>query len=865
MSKHRILIVEDEAIIAADLERRLRSCGHDPVGVASSGHDACLQATVLNPDLVLMDIVLHGDMDGIEATRSIREKSDVPVIFLTSHADNTTVRRACDTEPFGYLLKPIDERELRVGIEVAIKRHRAEVEHRQMERWMNSTLNSIGDGMIAVDRAGRVVLMNPCAEGLTGWSQAEALDQSLAEVFCRRHARTDAELPDPAALAMERGTVVRLGQPAVLRPRHGDPVPVDESAAPIREQDGTIHGAVIVFRNASDRVRGEEQLGEQNSALERQLRQRTEELSATVEELEQFTGSVVHDLRQPLQTVQGFAALLAWRIESLGDTEAVNLLAQIEDGTLRMGHLIDAFQRLARSHRQDLKIEPINSDALVADCLARLKPESGPVTPVIEVGALPAVDGDWQLIHQVWMNLLSNALKYSAKVPQPRIWIGSMPSANECIFQVRDNGAGFDMQAAERLFKPFQRLHSAASFPGHGIGLNTAKRIVQRHGGRIWAEASPGRGATFWFSLPKSCAPSPAARIAPAPLPAGPETAPFAFPDEPEPASTGRILIVEDQAIIAADLASRLTKLGHEVVGTVATGEAAVELARRIRPSVILMDIQLKAGMDGVQAAAAIGHDLHIPIVFLTSHSDRATFQRAKQVRPMGYVVKPFQDRELSMAIELALHRAESEKRVAESHRWLNTTLRSIGDGVIATDAQGVIRFMNSAAEALTGWEEKFVLGRDLSSAFLVYDAATRRVISSHVATELKSGRLNVAGRESMLVAFGGVHRPIEERGSTIRDADGRVMGSILIFRDVADRKAGEAEREKMIADLTKALNDVETLQGLIPVCAWCRKVRDDDGYWRLFEDYVRRKTRADITHSICPACSHSLIPEESA
>jgi hypothetical protein len=116
-----------------------------------------------------------------------------------------------------------------------------------------------------------------------------------------------------------------------------------------------------------------------------------------------------------------------------------------------------------------------------------------------------------------------------------------------------------------------------------------------------------------------------------------------------------------------------------------------------------------------------------------------------------------------------------------------------------------------------------------------------------------------------VLVAFGGVHRPIEERGSTIRDADGRVMGSILIFRDVADRKAGEAEREKMIADLTKALNDVETLQGLIPVCAWCRKVRDDDGYWRLFEDYVRRKTRADITHSICPACSHTLIPEEPA
>src|SRR5690242_3900033 len=165
-----------------------------------------------------------------------------------------------------------------------------------------------------------------------------------------------------------------------------------------------------------------------------------------------------------------------------------------------------------------------------------------------------------------------------------------------------------------------------------------------------------------------------------------------------------RVLVVEDEALIAEELRERLVRLGAVVVGTVDTAEAAVDTAIRTRPNIVLMDIRLRGKRDGIAAASDIREAIDVPVVFLTSHSDRATLERAKGSAPFGYVLKPFEERELLVTLEMASHRHSLESQLRESERRYAQTLRSIGDGVIATDVRGRVTFMNPMAEALTGW-----------------------------------------------------------------------------------------------------------------------------------------------------------------
>jgi CheY-like chemotaxis protein len=190
MSATKILIVEDEVIVAMDLQQRLEELGYLVVGNAVSGAEALQQAGTLAPALVLIDIRLQGSMDGIEAANEIRRCFDIPVVYLTAHSDELTLSRAKLTEPFGYLLKPVEDRELQIAIEMALYKHQMDSKLRQMERWPATTLSSIGDGVITTDLSGHVNYMNPMAEHLTEWSLEEASGRELGEVFSLFHTAT---------------------------------------------------------------------------------------------------------------------------------------------------------------------------------------------------------------------------------------------------------------------------------------------------------------------------------------------------------------------------------------------------------------------------------------------------------------------------------------------------------------------------------------------------------------------------------------------------------------------------------------------------------------------------------------------------
>jgi len=265
MAKSRILVVEDEIIIAMDIQDDLENMGYQVIGTVSSGEEAIRYARELSPDLVLMDIVLEGKIDGITAAEEIRSRFNIPVVYLTAYSDNIILERAKLTEPFGYILKPFDDRELQTNIEMALYKHKIETRLKESEQWLFTTLRSIGDAVIATDKNGLVTFINPVAESLTGWTQEEALGRDLTDVFKITSRGRPGE--NPALKALRLGSAVSLEENTMLTSRNGIVRPIDDSAAPIKDERGKIMGAVLVFHDVTDRKRSEEALRDARDRL----------------------------------------------------------------------------------------------------------------------------------------------------------------------------------------------------------------------------------------------------------------------------------------------------------------------------------------------------------------------------------------------------------------------------------------------------------------------------------------------------------------------------------------------------------------------------------------------------------------------
>jgi signal transduction histidine kinase len=241
----------------------------------------------------------------------------------------------------------------------------------------------------------------------------------------------------------------------------------------------------------------------QNSALEQQLREHAAELEATNRELDAFTRSASHDLRAPLNAVLGFSSLLVQDFSGELAPQQRGWLVEIERSARHMSQLIDDLMRLSRLGRQALDLQSVDMSALARDVAHELQAQQQAARPGVQlqVDALSPAMADAALMRQVFVNLLSNALKFTRHVAAARVQVGHEIQADGPVYFVRDNGEGFDMAQADQLFQAFNRLHRSDLFEGTGVGLSIVQRIVQRHGGRAWAEAAPGQGATFYFTI----------------------------------------------------------------------------------------------------------------------------------------------------------------------------------------------------------------------------------------------------------------------------------------------------------------------------------------------------------------------------
>ncbi len=320
-TKRRILLVEDEVIVALDIKNRLTSLGYDVVGLASEGAQAITMAQSLRPDLVLMDIMLDGDMDGIDAACEIRNISNTPVVYLTAFTDEVTLHRAKISEPFGYIIKPFEDRELHTTIEMAIYKHRLESRLIQNERWLSTTLRSIGEAVIATNTEGRIQFINPMAETILGWKQPDAFEKELSEVFSVGGADGRLETQDILDIACSESASSR--SELNLNVRGTGSIPIELNISPIIDPKDHFMGVVLVFRDITKRKQSEKALHRSVNELRRTLQETVNALAATSEKRDPYTAG--HQQR---------VAQLSWHIAKLMGFDKDQLHAILISGRL---------------------------------------------------------------------------------------------------------------------------------------------------------------------------------------------------------------------------------------------------------------------------------------------------------------------------------------------------------------------------------------------------------------------------------------------------------------------------------------------------------------------------------------------------
>jgi PAS domain S-box-containing protein len=486
MNAARILVVEDDRVVARHLEQQLLRMGYAVVGKTASGEEACEITLRLRPDLVLMDIRLEGPLDGIDAAERMNRQACIPVVFLTAYADDETIRRARLTEPFGYLLKPFEESQLRTVVEMALYKHAADRRLRESERRFAATLSSICDAVIATDVQGAITYLNPVAEQLTGWSAEQAQGRPLREVFVAIN--EDTRLPvDTIA-----GNMLLVGL-------DGSERLVDASDSPIIDDRSVVSGAVVVFRDLTRQREVDKALRRAQVELERVSK------ATTIGEL---TASIAHEINQPLAAIAANASAgLNWlRRESPDLGETLKVLERVKSDATRAADVIRSLQALARKARPVHAEVDLHAMILEVCTLTRADMRRHSVRLTTDLAAAdPHVLADSVQIQQVLLNLVANAIDaMGANGDQPRVLtLSTSRSADRVRVRVADTGSGVAAADRESVFEPF----FSTKAEGMGMGLAICRSVIEAHAGRLWNAPAKPVGTEFVFELPSGVPP----------------------------------------------------------------------------------------------------------------------------------------------------------------------------------------------------------------------------------------------------------------------------------------------------------------------------------------------------------------------
>ena len=552
VKKIKILVIDDNNDNLITIKALIGEIFSDVIiFLALNGKDGLIVAEQEYPDVILLDVVMPG-MDGFEVCEKLKKHEslcDIPVIFITALNETRQVRlKALEIGAEAFLIKPIDENELNAQIRAMVKIKNANLEKRHKEKRLTAlveeqtrelnvtytaTLNLLED--IRKENEARKMSEEALREseeryrritsGLTDYLytvkvfEGKVVETIHNEACYNVTGYTSGEfaedpnlwikiiIPEERKIANKRfheileGKDLQTYEHHIIR-KNGEIRWISDTAIQKFDNNGKLISFDCVIKDITDRKLAEEEIRKLNEELEQRVAKRTSQLEAANKEMEAFSYSVSHDLRTPLRHINGFADILITEYHKHLPDEAKHYLETISDSAKKMGVLIDDLLCFSRTGRTELVRSLFNMNDIVEDALAQIKFKSDDRLIEWKISSLPTVLCDYNLLRQVWINLIDNALKYSKQKDKAIIEISNTTANGDYIFMIRDNGVGFDMKYARKLFGVFQRLHSSKQFEGTGIGLANVQRIILRHGGRVWAFSEINKGAEFYFTIP---------------------------------------------------------------------------------------------------------------------------------------------------------------------------------------------------------------------------------------------------------------------------------------------------------------------------------------------------------------------------
>lgn len=678
MPDARILVVEDEKIVSMEIQDRLERLGYSVLAVVSRGEEAIKKAEELQPDLVLMDIVLRGDMDGVETARQIRSRFDIPVIYLTAFSSDDILQRAKITEPFGYIIKPFDERELYTAIEMALYKHEMEKKLKENEQWLATTLKSIGDAVITTDTNGLITFMNPIAEKMTGWKQEDSIGKPVKNIFKTVNEKTGKQLEDPAIKVIGEGVVIEQSENTLLITRSGIKIPIDNNSAPIKDEKGKVSGAVLTFRDITERKRAEARMTKLNQCF----------------------------LNLGLDHSKNIAKL-------------VNTAGEILGGACMLYNRFDKERKLLCTWAVWQEPEGYNPED---------NPEGHICYDVIKANTeKPIIIEDFT--GTKYEKTDPNVKKYKLKS-----YIGQPVELNG---EVVGSFCLCDLKKRKFMKDEIELI----SMLGKAVSIEEQRKHAEEA-----LRESEERYRALYDDNPS-----------------------MYFTVDPE----GTVLSVN--------------KFGSEQLGY-----SAEELINQPVLNIFHPDDR---------NAVLEQFDLCLKNSNRIGRWEFRKICKDGSTMWVGEAARAIQDANGNTVVlvvcENITEQKQAEEALAAEKELLAVTLRSIGDGVITTDTSGNIVLVNKVAEKITGWSQKNAVNKPLDDVFHIINEKTRERCDNPVKKVLETGEIVNLCNNTVLIANDGTEKIIADSGAPIYDKDSKIIGVVLVFRDVSEERKIEEELQK--------------------------------------------------------------------